>query len=539
MDKCKRRAPVMTANWHLVARLMPPQITGHILLMRVFVFVGLLLAAPAIFTAASAENRFALVIGINRYDNLPPAQNLQKAVGDAEAVSAALTKLGYRVETGLNVDRREFNRLWARFVQQLKPDDVAVFDFSGHGVELSGSNYLILRDAPQASDGEILLRDESVPLDRLLEDLRARKTRVSFFILDACRTNPFSDRRGRSLGGARGLAGLEPPKGSFVMYSAGLGQAALDRLSDQDTNPNSVYTRTLLPFLTTPGLSLSDIAKKVRSRVRNLALGAGNDQTPAYYDELLGDFFPAGEMPAGAAASLEDLKRQAALSYDQCDKLAASPFDEQHRLDGVKIDDIDASHAIPACRLAVATNPNTPKLMYQLGRALNGNNDPEARDWYEKAAALGDPLAMLNLGTMYGEGKSIKQDYAKAREWYEKSAALGNTVAMTSLSRLYYDALGVKRDYAKAIELLKKAADLDDMYAMNNLGVAYKEGIGVPRNYATARSWFEKAAAKGDRLAMTNLGHFYAKGLGVRRNSRIAKIWYGKARSPAKSIAAR
>jgi hypothetical protein len=46
---------------------------------------------------------------------------------------------------------------------------------------------------------------------------------MSLLILDACRTNPFGDRSGRSVGGARGLAGLEPPKGTFIMYSAGIG----------------------------------------------------------------------------------------------------------------------------------------------------------------------------------------------------------------------------------------------------------------------------------------------------------------------------
>jgi hypothetical protein len=80
------------------------------------------------------------------------------------------------------------------------------------------------------------------------------------------------------------------------MYSAGTGQEALDRLNDTDTDPNSIYTRTLLPLLKTPGLSLSDIAKKVKAKVRDLAQNVGHDQTPAYYDEIIGDFFLAGKM---------------------------------------------------------------------------------------------------------------------------------------------------------------------------------------------------------------------------------------------------
>jgi uncharacterized caspase-like protein len=232
--------------------------------------------------SALAGRRLALTIGINRSDNLPPGRHLQKAVGDAKAVAETLKALGFEVETGLDVTRHDFNRLWSQFAAKLSPDDSAVFHFSGHGVEIAGLNYLVLRDAPDlTAAGETLVRDESIPVNRLLDDLRAKGPRVTLLILDACRNNPFEDGRGRNIGGARGLARIEAPKGTFIMYSAGIGQSALDRLSDTDTNPSSVYTRTLLPLIATPGLSLSDIAKSVRASVRVLALTTGTDQTPA------------------------------------------------------------------------------------------------------------------------------------------------------------------------------------------------------------------------------------------------------------------
>ena len=93
-----------------------------------------------------------------------------------------------------------------------------------------------------------------------MDDLREKKVRVALFIVDACRDNPFRDGSGRSVGGTRGLARVEPAEGSFVMYSAGAGEQALDRLPGADASPNSVYTRTLLPILATPGLSLQEIA---------------------------------------------------------------------------------------------------------------------------------------------------------------------------------------------------------------------------------------------------------------------------------------
>jgi len=44
----------------------------------------------------------------------------------------------------------------------------------------------------------------------------------------------------RGVSGTRGLGQMTAPEGVFVLYSAGVGQTALDRLSDDDPNPSSV-----------------------------------------------------------------------------------------------------------------------------------------------------------------------------------------------------------------------------------------------------------------------------------------------------------
>ncbi len=537
------------------------------------IFISLLSVFGSCFgQPALAGRRLALVIGINRYDNLPLSANLKTAAGDAKSMSAALTKLGYEVETGIDVDRREFNRLWSAFVGKLSPDDSAVFHFSGHGVELSGVNYLIVRDAPEVTaTGETLLRDESIPLNRLLDDLRRKGPRVSWLILDACRNNPFDDGRGRGVGGAHGLAAVEAPKGTFIMYSAGIGQTALDRLGDGDLNPSSVYTRSLMPLIATPGLSLSDIAKKVRGRVRALALTAGNDQTPAYYDEVIGDFYPAGEAKGGrpelydkvadakeiwlalkdstntrqlakfaedysdtpfaqyAVLRQADLKKHADDAAAECDRLAASAYDDAGKNGGVKIENIDIERAIPACREAVAANADNLRLMFELGRALFRKDADEAAKWIETAAAKGYAPAMSNLGAYYYYGRGIPQDYVKARFWIERGAEAGDLRALNGLGMIYFDGFAVERDYVKAREWLEKAAAKDDPAAMITLGVIYADGDGVPRNFRIARRWFERAAAKGEPKAMMNLAGMYEKGEGMRRDHDMAEYWKQKA----------
>ena len=48
-----------------------------------------------------------------------------------------------------------------------------------------------------------------------------------------------------------------------------------------------------MPLLQDPNLSLVDLAKEMRTRVRTLANTIGHKQTPSYYDEVDGDIFLA------------------------------------------------------------------------------------------------------------------------------------------------------------------------------------------------------------------------------------------------------
>jgi formylglycine-generating enzyme required for sulfatase activity len=274
------------------------------LAVRVFAILFCFLSIVCWAPASQAEKRVALVIGVDRYDKLDAGKQLKKAVNDARAVAAALKALGFETELGENVTRRDFFSLWTRFTERLSPGDVAAFFFAGHGVDLDG-NYLVPRDV-QALEGETTLKADSIAFRELLADLRTKRLQVSFEILDACRDNPFQDTKGRALGGARGLGRPENPEGNFIMYSAGERQTALDRLSENDRDPNSVFTRSLLPLLSPQsGLSLDEIAKKVRAKVRELARGVGHQQFLAYYNELTEDFYlgaakaPEAEAPKG------------------------------------------------------------------------------------------------------------------------------------------------------------------------------------------------------------------------------------------------
>jgi formylglycine-generating enzyme required for sulfatase activity/uncharacterized caspase-like protein len=263
----------------------------------------LALAAPS----TAEAKRVALVVGINIYDNLAPGQQLQKARNDARAVAATFKETGFQVILAEDAGRVAFLRAWQRFLDTVAPGDVTALYFSGHGVEINGSNYLLVRDIPEVADGEEVLKNSGVRLQALMERLKEQKPQVSIFIIDACRNSPYANQGGKRgvVASARGLRPEEPPKGTLIMMSAGAGQEALDSLSPTDTNPNSVYTRTLLPLLREPGLEITDLAKRLRGNVEALALTVRHEQRPAFYHELSGDFFLVAktEAPAVVAAS--------------------------------------------------------------------------------------------------------------------------------------------------------------------------------------------------------------------------------------------
>ena len=258
------------------------------------------LAAAAALTAthisqAAAQARRALVIGADDYRNL---SKLQKAVGDARAMKAALEKTGFEVDLLINPDRSAFNRGVSDFTAKLGPGDVALMHYSGHGVALDGENYLLPVDAPPPNrvdkDG---LKHESFALMGLIERIRATGSNVQIAIVDACRDNPYAHSGGRAFRRTRG--GLVEPSrrpakgqgGFFILFSAGFGQTAADRLHDDDREPTSVYTRTLLRKIAVEGKPITDLAREVREDVEALAATVNHEQRPAYYDELSGPLF--------------------------------------------------------------------------------------------------------------------------------------------------------------------------------------------------------------------------------------------------------
>jgi caspase domain-containing protein len=161
---------------------------------------------------------------------------------------------------------------------------------------------------PAATEGqEELVRDASILADRVVSRLQNRGARSSILVFDACRNNPFERRGTRAVAGGGGLAPMtQLPEGVFSVFSAGPKQTALDRLSDSDDNPNSVFTRIFAKELLKPGDNLVQVAQRTRRVVSELADAAHHKQIPVYFDQMVDDVFLNGLAKAQAEAVKPD-----------------------------------------------------------------------------------------------------------------------------------------------------------------------------------------------------------------------------------------
>jgi hypothetical protein len=65
-------------------------------------------------------------------------------------------------------------------------------------------------------------------------------------------------------------------------------------------------------------------------------------------------------------------------------------------------------------------------------------------------AANGDLASEMLLGSSYGAGRGVPQDYALAAAWFRKAANRGGADAQFLLGNYYYNGFGVPKDYAQA-----------------------------------------------------------------------------------------
>ena len=258
----------MTAHFTFVAGLA-----------RALLCLSLVLVLPV------HAKRLALVMG---NDNYTSVTKLQKAGNDATAMARELKAAGFAVQLHKDLNYRGMVKAVEVFANSITGGDEVVVFFAGHGVQIRNGSYLLPTDIEASSEKEV--EKTAYELLALTDMISEAKPAFSLVMIDACRDNPLK-AGGRSVGNARGLSAIEPPKGQMVVYSASRGQQALDRLTDSDANPNSVFTREFIQKMAMPGVKIDDILRDVQDSVESLAKTVNHDQRPAIYNEARGNFY--------------------------------------------------------------------------------------------------------------------------------------------------------------------------------------------------------------------------------------------------------
>lgn len=174
-----------------------------------------------------------------------------------------------------------------QFRNEVEGGDEVLFFYAGHGVQLGSANYLLPIDIK--GDSEEQVKDEAIELQRVLDSFNEKRVKLALAVIDACRDNPFP-KSGRAIGG-RGLAPTTAATGQMVVFSAGSGQQALDKLGPGDKDPNGLFTRVFLNEIRTPGVRVDNVIREVRKKVVDAAKSIGHEQVPAIYDQVVGDFY--------------------------------------------------------------------------------------------------------------------------------------------------------------------------------------------------------------------------------------------------------
>jgi hypothetical protein len=229
---------------------------------------------------AERPDDFALVIGIEEYQNVPKADY---GVRDAATVKRHLEALGFPARNIITLTGQEAtaSKLKSYLEEWLplnvKESSTLFFYYSGHGAPdiKTGDAYLV----PWDGDPKFL-KSTALPLTRLYSDLSKTKAKRVIVALDAC----FSGAGGRSVlaKGARPLiariADTAPVGGSLTVLAAASGDEITGSLDEQG---HGMFTYHLLKGLSAdPKASAKSLFQYVMPRVQDDARRQNRMQTP-------------------------------------------------------------------------------------------------------------------------------------------------------------------------------------------------------------------------------------------------------------------
>ena len=224
--------------------------------------------------------RIALLIGNYTYKN---ETELLNPANDVRDLSKKLKEIGFDVSSNENLTDKQMELKIASFGEKAKNSDIALFYFSGHGIEIGGQNYMIPVDARM--NNESSAKVEAINLD-LITDMTSKSSKLGIVLIDACRNNPFLSRmlsQNKTKSISKGLAEVDTRENLIISFAAAAGNLAMDG----PVGGNSPYAKALLKYIGERE-EIGMLFRKVGDEVRELT---DNTQRPMLKLDLSGEKF--------------------------------------------------------------------------------------------------------------------------------------------------------------------------------------------------------------------------------------------------------
>ncbi|MGJ4927908.1 caspase family protein [Bradyrhizobium sp. HKCCYLRH3095] len=193
-------------------------------------------------TESSYAAKRALIIGFSEYSwtKLPGVKTDLKLITTRLQDDYILTVIDDAAKT-----RKDFRDKWGPFVKSIQDKDDVLIYYAGHAIDFNGLNYLLPLDVPEpkADDSLLALKDQFLVLRDMVSELHERTPRSTIFVIDACRTNPYSTKlRGPIKDGGLGREVIERYSGyTLLFFSADFNQAAADSLPGKGAAAGSPF----------------------------------------------------------------------------------------------------------------------------------------------------------------------------------------------------------------------------------------------------------------------------------------------------------
>jgi Tfp pilus assembly protein PilF len=475
---------------------------GACLMWRITFFAILILSA--FIFQAKAEKKVALVVGNGDYaENLLGA--LPNSKRDAKLIADALVRDGFTLvgdKPQIDLDRPMLIAMINVLKETAKDADMAVFYFSGHGIGVSGVNYIVPTNLPTFVSPETLGAN-SLNANYVLAQLEESRAHTKVMLIDACRI-PFK-------GFTERFEGASSKTGLVISLAAQPNASA----SPGAPGKNSPYSTALNTYLDVKGLDVYKLLNEVSLAV---AAATKNTQVPWVLGSGVETSIVFKAVPPGLSASLT-----ATINIgNPAPTPAVAPIQTGRSIPFVQkaatqLEQKDYSGARATLAEGMAAEPNSALpysyrgySWYREGTLLKNMND--SLDSYRKG--LADLDVAIRLDPQYAPSrrhrgntnvaiyKALKEMGKPTGDFLNRGIQDLEGAVGLSESKTNANALGeaylIRGSYVKAIESFNNAIARDRSYAAPYSGICLAYRMQDDLN--TAREYARKAAARDDGL---------------------------------------